>query len=413
MKRFVILFLSVVLVSFLLSAQVKMGVITDTHYLSNDLMDDGYALQEYVQASGKNIKEAPAVLDMVLNEYLQSDIEVLLVCGDMTKDGEKQSHIDFANKLKPLQDKGVKVFVIPGNHDINMPNSIEFKGNKRFPVDNISPKDFVDIYGGCGYNNALKRDTASLSYVAQLETNTWLLSVDAGRYKEYTTKSISGGRILPQTEKWAIEVLDEAKRKNIQVIGMMHWGLTEHIMYQSTFFKDYLVDDWQRLAALFADKGMKAIFTGHFHSNDISCFTSDEGNKIYDIETGTLSAYPFAYRFVDLYPDRMNIKTKNVTATPDNPNLAVEDKQRMSVLSEARASQMLKRTGLDLPEETLKPFVNVLSQIFLLHLYGDEVMDDKLMSAMKKLSQTTESPIDLEDMELDFPPADNNVTLEF
>ena len=390
-----------------------MGVITDTHYLSEKLMDDGYALQDYIYTSGKNIKYTPAVLDKVIADYLQSDIEVLLVCGDMTKDGEKQSHIDFVNKLKPLQDKGVRVFAIPGNHDINMPNAVEYKGNKTFPVDSISPRDFTEIYAGCGYSDALKRDTASLSYVARLNDNTWLLSIDAAKYKEYTTRSITSGRILPQTENWIVEVLDEAKSKGIQVIGMMHWGLTEHIMYQSTFFGEYLVDDWQRLAALFADKGMKAIFTGHFHSNDISLFTSPEGNKIYDIETGTLAAYPFAYRFVNLFPDRMDVKTKNITSVPDNANLAEEDRLRMKALSETLAMQKLKRMSLDLPEKTVTQFSNVLSQIFLLHAYGDEVADDKLIYSMKKLSETMETPFENEEVELDFPPADNNVEIIF
>lgn len=390
-----------------------MGVITDTHFLSEKLMDDGYALQDYIYTGGKNVKYVPAVLDKVIADYLQSDIQVLLVCGDVTKDGEKQSHIDFLNKLKPLQDKGVRVFVIPGNHDINMPNAVEFKGNKKFPVDNISPQDFTDIYTECGYGDALKRDTASLSYVARLNDNSWLLSVDAARYKEYTTRSISGGRILPETEKWIIEVLDEAKEKGIQVIGMMHWGLTEHIMYQSMFFKDYLVDDWQRLASLFADKGMKAIFTGHFHSNDISLFTSPDGNKIYDIETGTLAAYPFSYRFVDLYPEKMDVRTKNITAVPDNSNLAEEDKLRMKALSEGMALQKLKKTGLEVTGEVLKQYSNILGQIFLLHLYGDEQADDELILSMKKLSETMETPLEMDELELDFPPADNNVEIIF
>lgn len=390
-----------------------MGVITDTHYLSEELIDDGYALQDYIYTSGKNVKYTPAVVDKVIADYLESGIEVLLVCGDITKDGEKQSHIDFVNKLKPLQDKGVKIFVIPGNHDINMPNAVGFKGNKRFPVDSISPQDFEDIYSQCGYVGALKRDTASLSYVARLDDNTWLLAIDAARYKEYTTRSITSGRILPQTEKWIVEVLEEARLKGIQVIGMMHWGLTEHIIYQSTFFSEYLVDDWQRLATLFADKGMKAIFTGHFHSNDISLFTSPEGNKIYDIETGTLAAYPFAYRFVTLYPDKMDIKTKNITGIPENPNLAEEDRLRMKALSESLALQKLKKMNLDLPQTTLMQFSNILGQIFLLHAYGDEVADDKLIFSMKELSETMETPFELEEVELDFPPADNNVEIIF
>ncbi|SBW04510.1 metallophosphoesterase [uncultured Dysgonomonas sp.] len=392
---------------------IRIGVITDTHYLSEKLMDDGYALQDYIQVSGKNIKDAPAVLDKVLDDYLHSDIQVLLVSGDMTKDGEKQSHLDFVNKLKPLQDKGVKVFVIPGNHDINMPNSVEFKGNKTLPVSNVTPKEFTDIYASCGYNNALLRDTASLSYVALLDAHTWLVAIDAARYKEYKTRSISGGKISSDTEKWLVEVLDEARLQNVTVIGMMHWGLTEHIVYQSMFFKDYLVDDWKRLANLFADKGMKAVFTGHFHSNDISAFTSDKGNTIYDIETGTLSGYPFSYRFIELSEKGMDIKTKNVTSLPDNPALAEEDKQRMQSLSNKLAVQKLKGMGYNLPDDVSKQFADVLSQIFVLHLYGDEKPDEKLKQSMLRLSKAMETPMDMEDLQIDFPPADNNVQIAF
>ncbi len=258
---------------------IKLGVITDTHYLSEKLMDGGYAVENYVYQTGRNIHDAPAILDQVLDNYLQSGIQVLLVCGDMTKDGEKQSHIDFAKKLKPLQEKGIRVYVIPGNHDINMANAVEFKGNKAFPTPGISPDEFANIYNDCGYKDAIDRDQASLSYVAGLNDSTWLLAIDAARYQEYKTGSITAGRILPQTEQWIVEILDTARSRGVQVIGMMHWGLTEHIVYQASSFKDYLVADWQRLASLFADKGMKAIFTGHFHSNDISMFTSESFSR--------------------------------------------------------------------------------------------------------------------------------------
>ncbi|MDH6308440.1 3',5'-cyclic AMP phosphodiesterase CpdA [Dysgonomonas sp. PFB1-18] len=413
MKHITLSLLLSVSVSLSAIRPIKMGVITDTHYLSEQLMDGGYAVQNYVLVSGKNIKDTPAVLDKVLADYLNSDIEVLLICGDMSKDGEKQSHLDLVKKLKPLQDRGVKVYVIPGNHDINMPNAVEYKGNKTLPVANVSPREFTDIYAACGYKDAIRRDTASLSYVAQLGEDTWLLAIDAARYEEYKGYTVSGGKISAATEKWIVDVLDEAKAKNIQVIGMMHWGLTEHIIYQSMFFKEYLVDDWNRLANLFADKGMKVIFTGHFHSNDISSFRSDKGNIIYDIETGTLSAYPFSYRYVDLYADRIDIRTENVTAVPGNPNLASEDKDRMQSLARQLALQKIKNLGYDFSQDVKEQFADVLSQIFVLHAFGDEKPDDQLKASVEKLSKLMESPMDLDDMQLDFPPADNNIEITF
>ncbi len=296
-------------------SNIKIGVISDIHYLSEQLMDNGQAIKSYDRNGSKVVHEVPAILQQVLDDYLNSNIDVLFISGDMTKDGEEQSHIDLVKKLKPLMDKGIRVFVIPGNHDVNVPNPLKYEGDKTIPVKNVTPEEFARIYAGCGYGNALKRDANSLSYVAELNPSTWLLAIDSNRYKEYTDKTISGGKISAETEQWIVETLNEAKSKNIQVIGMMHHGLVEHILMQDTFFSEYIVDDWKRLAPEFADLGMKVVFTGHFHANDIAKYTSPAGNKIYDVETGSLAAYAFPYRFVEWNKDEMKVTTKNIKSS--------------------------------------------------------------------------------------------------
>lgn len=394
---------------------LKMGVISDTHYLSEQLMDNGSAIENAVNTSGKDLLAVPEIIDQVLAEYLKSDIKVLLIPGDMTKDGEKQSHIDFVNKLQPLLDKGIKVFVIPGNHDINVPNPSGYKGEKTYPVENITPADFSQIYRNCGYADALKRDTASLSYVAQLDDNSWLLAIDGCRYQEYTTSTISSGQISPATEQWILDVLAEAKQKDIQVMGMMHHGLVEHIMFQATFFKDYVINDWQRLAPLFADSGMKVIFTGHFHANDITEYRSPAGNKIYDIETGSLCAYPFAYRFIEMDKKGLKISTKNITSIPSNLNLAEDNRNTMFQRGRSIAMGKIRSMGMQLPDVTLSLMADMIGKIFVMHLAGDEVVDDELKKTIKQLSKELDSsvPVPVDNLELDFYPADNNVEITF
>lgn len=394
---------------------LKIGVISDPHYLSEQLMDNGSAIQNAVNSGGKAITDVPQVLDQVLAEYLKSDIEVLLIPGDMTKDGEKQSHIDFVKKLQPLIDKGVRVFVVPGNHDINVPNPVRYEGDKTYPVGSVTPMEFRHIYSDCGYNRALKRDTASLSYVAQLSNDTWLLAIDGCRYKEYTTSTISSGQISASTERWIVEVMNEAKQKNIQVVSMMHHGLVEHIMFQATFFKDYVINDWQRLAPLFADLGMKAIFTGHFHANDITEYRSPSGNKIYDIETGSLCAFPFPYRFVELNKKGMKVSTKNITSIPNNPRISEENKAIMQERGRAIAIGKIRSMGLQLPDATLSLMADMIGKIFVMHLAGDEVVDEELKTTIKQLSKELDSsmPIPTDNIELDFYPADNNVEISF
>lgn len=395
---------------------LKIGVISDTHYLSEKLMDNGSALQQYTKSSGRDIKNVATIIDQVLEDYLNiPDLNILLVSGDMTKDGEKQSHIDFVNKLKPLQDKGVRVFVIPGNHDINRFNyAVGYKDNTTYHTDYTTPTDFRYIYQNCGYDNALETDTTSLSYVANLDDKTWLLAIDAAEYDRYDKGFVSSGKIKESTEKWIIDILDRANNQNIDVIAMMHWGLTEHIPYQSTFFADYLVTDWEKYASLLADKGVKVIFTGHFHSNDISAYTSPKGNTIYDIETGTLVSYPFAYRLIDYNGNEMDITTRNVTSIPSNSKLVEESKLQLEAIAENMAKKKLSNMGLDNDTEITDQLSKVIAQLFIIHLGGDEKLTDDIKKQINRLAIFMDADIeDIDDFKIDFEPADNNVIIKF
>ncbi len=395
---------------------LRIGVFSDPHFLTPQLMDDGEAIQQYDLSSGKVIREVPFVLEQVLQDYLNSDIEILLIPGDMTKDGEKQSHIDFVKQLQPLINKGVKVYVIPGNHDINRPDAMEYKGENRFKTDNVTPQEFADIYAGYGYKDALRRDANSLSYVAELNTDTWLLAIDSNKYDEYTQSSVtSGGRISPETEKWIELVMNEAHERNIQVIGMMHHGLVEHIMMQATFFSEYVVDDWQRLASFFADQGVKVMFTGHFHANDITEFASRQGNKIYDIETGSLAAYPFPYRFIELYKEKINVSTKNIISTPASPRLSEQNKITLQDKAKNIAVEKMRQRGMQFPPKTTQLITDIVAKVFVMHAAGDETLDDELKETIRQLSLELGSPADISPdlLGLDMYPSDNNVEIKF
>jgi len=378
-------------------------------------MDSGNAALSYHNNSGRNILDVPSIIDEVLADFDKEKIEVLLISGDMTKDGEKQSHVDFVKKLQPLIGKGVRVYVIPGNHDINVPVSVGFRENETYLVDNVSEDEFVTIYAECGYNSALSRDTASLSYVAELREDTWLLAIDASLYKGNHSKTITEGRVSPDTEQWILKSLEKAKQKKVRVLGMMHHGLTEHIMLQDMIFPQYLVDDWRRIAALLADNGVEFVFTGHFHSHDITAFTSNKGNTLYDIETGALSSYPYPYRLADLTDEGLDIRTQNVKATANNPDLFEKGKHILKRVSADLVKQKLKERGYKASKDLMDKIADVGSDVIILHMQGDEVIDDDLKAKMKDVARQADIPIDLspEYLQLDFPPADNNVFLFF
>ena len=396
-----------------LSDDIKIAVITDVHFLSKEIALPGEALSAYENSTGRKVDDLHSVFNLVLNDLLEEEIDILLISGDLTNHGELQSHLDFIEKLKPSKDNGARIFVTPGNHDINIPNSKQYIGDKAVPVASVTVDEFEQLYYSFGFENTLSKDEASLSYVAEITNDIWLLSLDANRYEENINSSVTGGRIRNTTMLWALQILQEAQEKGIRVLGMMHHGLVEHMPFQSTFFSDYLIEDWRNKADSLADAGLNIVFTGHFHSNDITLHKSPSGNVLYDIETASLSQYPFAYRIMNLTDSTLSIYTRFVTSTPTNVNLESEYKDKLEALTNKVADNRLNNLGVPIPPNIKDVLREMIVKLYLAHVKGDEVLDSELLEMIKSFASLLGNEVQDEDYTFDFPPEDNKLIIEF
>ena len=390
----------------------RIGVVADLHYLSPMLVDEGEALDSFERATGRVVQDLQEVLDKVFDNLKEEKIDVLLVPGDLTNHGERQSHIDLKQKLMDFIPEGVRVFVVPGNHDINVPNARAYTGANPTPTERITPGEFAEIYAPFGYSGALERDEASLSYLAELNDHTWLLCLDTNRYGEHTTTTITGGRIREETMDWALNILEIAKEKKVVVLGMMHHGLVEHMPYQSTFFPQYLVEGWEERADKLAGAGLKVVFTGHFHSNDVTRHLSPSNNAIYDVETASLAQYPFAYRIMELDEEQLSIETRFVASTPANPNLEEEYKEKLKRAARRVGRDRIKNLGIPIPEEALGPLVEVISNLSVMHARGDEELDEVMKGAIVAFADMLGGEADFDSFSFDFPPEDNRLVIK-
>ena len=66
------------------------------------------------------------------------------------------------------------------------------------------------------------------------------------------------------------------------------------------YMSSFIIENSEEAANALADAGVTAILTGHTHASDIAEYTSPNGNKIYDIETAALCAYPTAWRMLTI-----------------------------------------------------------------------------------------------------------------
>ncbi len=370
----------------------RMAILSDVHLMAPELLrQTGKAFDEYIAQDRKLLRESPELLDTAFAHLAAANPQVILITGDLTKDGERVSHEMLVNRyLRPARERGARIFVIPGNHDVNNPHAKVYDGDRTERTTTVSAADFAQIYKDYGYGEAIARDTASLSYVVQLDSRTRLIAVDACRYEDNDFDKdicVTGGRIKPQTMAFVRQQADEAHRLGQDVLMTMHHGIVSHFNWQDRVMGEYLVDNWKQCARQIAKMGIKVCFTGHFHAQDVS-----ERNGLYDMETGSTVSYPHPYRFVDIDTDKgtLSVRTERVKSLTSmkGSNETLETKSErfaQSALSSAMEGMVPKKV----PEAIKSECAAVLGEAYALHLAGDEQptadFRNRLKTAVKSL----------------------------
>ena len=299
-------------------SRLKIAVVSDIHYMHPSLLGEGgaagAAFQNYLNQDPKLVEFSDPIWREVMTQVKSERPDILLVPGDITKDGEKIGHQAMAGFFNQLRNSGIKVLVVPGNHDINNAKAKKYIGDNDFPVEMTTAADFASIYGNFGYNTAISRDGNSLSYVTQLQPGLRLIAIDASKYEEYgPSGDVAAGRIKAETLTWILSQMAVAKQQHVEVVAMMHHNLIEHYTGQSQLDPGYVIDNYEQVANTLMDAGLKIIFTGHYHASDISSYEHN-GNKLFDIETGSLVTAPIPYRIVTWDNNELATTTNLVTS---------------------------------------------------------------------------------------------------
>jgi len=402
------------------AAKLKIAVISDIHYMNPSLLpadtENDYFFQMYLAQDPKLIALSHPILMEAISELKAEKPDILLVPGDLTKDGELVNHQTVATLLHTLLAENVKVLVIPGNHDVNNPDALDFSVSPPVPTARISADDFAEIYGEYGYNDAIDRDDNSLSYVYAVNEKLWILGIDACRYEENVDVPIVGGRIKPETMVWIQGIMAEANAKGIQVLAMMHHGILQHYYGQEEIDPGYLVENWTENAAALMASGIKLVFTGHYHANDISQISVIK-NTFSDIETGSLVTAPVPYRVMTLDDNFIRIETKRISNIdfpfPPGIDFVTYSNMFLSAHLDGFFDYMLENM-YGLPEDQALFIAPFLRNALMAHYVGDEKMKPDESKKIDELSQVApEFLIDaINSFWTDLPINDNQVQIK-
>jgi Predicted phosphohydrolases len=98
-----------------IKADKTIYLLADTHVMSPSLLDssDNTAWQEYL-AEHRNMQDLSVpIYNQLIEQIITDHPDALLICGDLTKDGETASHEYVLERLRKVEAAGIPVFVIP------------------------------------------------------------------------------------------------------------------------------------------------------------------------------------------------------------------------------------------------------------------------------------------------------------
>lgn len=270
----------------------KILIATDIHYLSRELTDMGNVFVEMIQhGDGKVTNYIWEIMDAFVEEVIREKPELLILSGDLSFNGELLSHQEFAEYLKRIEDGGIPVAVIPGNHDINNVAASRYFNGRRIPAEITTPEQFCQIYQEFGYQEAISRDPESLSYVYPVNDKIWALMLDSCQYKE---GNLVGGMIDLETYEWIEEQLDAANEADVMLLPVSHHNLLDE---SQIYEDDCTIEHSERLIELLEGWDATLYLSGHLHVQHYmnSDREFDGTTGIYEIVTSSLATPPCQY----------------------------------------------------------------------------------------------------------------------
>ena len=275
---------------------------TDLHYQSHQADDRGQAFQTFVENCGKVVEYLPELLEAFLDEVIEKEPSALVLSGDITMNGESINHQELAERLRRVQDAGIQVLVIPGNHDINNTNAAVYFGDEKKQTPSVTGDEFLELYYDYGYDQAFSRDETSLSYAYALDEKNWLLMLDSAQYDPVNRVE---GRIRDTTLEWMEGVLQEAEEKGVFVLPIAHHNLLSQSRMYTT---QCTMENHLQVIELLEKYGCPLFLSGHLHVQRIHQYRSEPGVPqeeagIREIVTDALSIPPCQYGFLEWKED--------------------------------------------------------------------------------------------------------------
>ncbi|MBR0508692.1 MAG: metallophosphoesterase [Clostridia bacterium] len=370
---------------------MKFAVLSDTHYISRSTL--------YGEGSPRDVLRHDinvAVFDALEK---RTDIDTVLITGDLTDAGDLDSHREFIVLLQKLKASGKNVYVLTATHDFHF--SRAWVSMYDFPVryrerpwetpwfdregtdykslvteefadlpaaDCVPqlkqvafPDDLWEMYREFGRAQAFSACDSAYSYAVKLEDKLWCLMLN-NNMRDVDALFDFSAAYSPACYRWIEGIVRQAKAEGAFVFACTHHPLvppspgykiggTTRNMRNS------------RICHTLADIGLSLVFSGHTHFADVAFGESDAGRVLCNVTTPSICFYPPAWRLAELDPAEHRLKLTAVPVEKTDAMQVGEETLRAHFAEEFIAEWRRKMAGLP------HGLGNIVLRLELGHLY--------------------------------------------
>lgn len=280
-------------------------------------------------------------LEQVLDHVSQLDIDFLLLPGDLTQHGERENHEWLSARLKQLP---FPCYVIPGNHDVVMPEGDDTR---------IGSHEFAQLYEPFGYRRqdngaGGQADPKQIWYSVSPVSGLRLIGLNSNQFDD-------DGKLIGRLDKaqldWLEAELSQGQDEFDATWLMIHHNVLEHLPEQAThpMGRRYLLRNTERLKTILRRHNVQLIFTGHLHVQDVN-----QEAGLTEITTGSLVSYPHPYRLLHYKQSAaettLSFESFRIGSAPDWPELQQQSRDWMGDRSQPFMANLLSVSALELSE---------------------------------------------------------------
>lgn len=266
-------------------------LLTDSHYVSKKNWVEGKPITFRERSDQIALKATPEILDTFIDKIIaDSETDTVLFTGDNVNNCDMNSHYEFRERLERLVNAGKKVYVIYATHDYsgsgednNWFSGCRYTETGTEPIESMKKGGLYDFYCDYGPKQALSVHRESGSYSVKLGDRVRLIAIvdngDGGGYCGLFEDGV----------EWLKNEIKAAENDGDYVLLATHhpvlppWEIYRHVADHEMY------GGYRELWRIMCENGVRVIFTGHTHIQNIRKYTDDNGNWFVDVSTIALA----------------------------------------------------------------------------------------------------------------------------